>query len=476
MNCLIAYVHVEGTTAATGVSSTQGTFTQQAAISGTGVRTEIWTLMGGPWTTIEPVTVTFGSAIRARIEVVGYANVASLGSSMTAQGNGTSPNTGIIAGSSTVPQAAVGCIAIGAGWTGYKLANEVSQPPIWENGGNQFGTVDGVYLLTSAGALGRLLAAPSAGNTNWGLGIGISAAANYAGCMLMLNGTSDGTTDDLSYMYTATGVELNPPNSATPYFDVSSVTGHDLPDMNVNSDNMDGGHGGFVDATYVGPRTWIISGTAYGDPTNGIDSFLETLRTNFLPRATTAPFYFKLPGLAQRISHCKPISFKFDYDQARRIGSADVQIQLEASDARCYSSSRSLFGYGGNNVSVNVGNISSFPKVRFMVDPGSTTTAITLSAISASFGTIFTVGISTVGLPVGGYEYNFATQRLTNIVDPLTQPGVASTDYSGNIQSIVVPAGYDGGIPPNNAIITVSAVRNGGEAAPFEWVTTDAWL
>jgi len=249
------------------------------------------------------------------------------------------------------------------------------------------------------------------------------------------------TLGDLQYQFKDTGTVLNGPSTALPFVDLSGVTGHDLPDINDQEDDMDGAHGSFVTATYTKRRLWVISGTAYGETVNGIDAFMETLRANFLPSASAQPFYFKLPGIAQRISYCKSLGIKYDYNQMRRLGASDIQIQLSAPDPRLYGQSHAVFLPAGvGEIVGNAGSVDTYP------------TFVWNGAALTIVGNEFYISVAALA---GSAPYTLDL-GLRRIID------AAGVDWSGSM------AGAFGGLPPGLSTVTASTAGTLNYA--------DAWL
>lgn len=135
------------------------------------------------------------------------------------------------------------------------------------------------------------------------------------------------------YMFTDTGILLNGDYNATypGFVDVTKVTGLDVPEYEVATSELDGQHGSITSVQYSRGRLVVVEGTVISDPAN-IDVFMEKLAANFVPTGINYPFYFRGAGIAQRYVLGKSISFKYEIDTSRRIGSATVQMQIQCDD------------------------------------------------------------------------------------------------------------------------------------------------
>lgn len=168
------------------------------------------------------------------------------------------------------------------------------------------------------------------------------------------------TLNDYEYMFKDTGLVLNG-TSAVPFIDVQAITGLDMPSVQVVEETIDGQHGGDVYAKYFEPRTIIIDSVVYANPAS-VDSFLDTLYSNFMIDDIEYPFYFKGTGVGQRYVMCKAIGLNCPTDVLRTIGSAKLQLQLKAGDPRKYVDNVNQTMVANTNYSpVNAGNMNTYP-------------------------------------------------------------------------------------------------------------------
>lgn len=144
-------------------------------------------------------------------------------------------------------------------------------------------------------------------------------------------------TEDLTFMLGDSGVILNADSSGLPFFDALIVSGLDSAPYRETRRDHEGADGGFMDAEYEKGRDIIISGEAYADP-DSMEEYLDSLKSNYAPSTSLIPFYFKSPGVVERLALVKPLGCKYDWEQDRRMGKARVQVRMYAEDPRLYAS------------------------------------------------------------------------------------------------------------------------------------------
>lgn len=139
---------------------------------------------------------------------------------------------------------------------------------------------------------------------------------------------------DLCFQYTDTGIVLNPDATTPPFVDVLKVSGLDSTPARLTTKDTEGLDGGIVESDYESIRTIIIDGTLYGVT----EAFLDTLKGNYAVTTTAQPFYFKMPGISQRVVFVKAMGLRYDVELLRRLSMTAIQIQLLAGDPILYSS------------------------------------------------------------------------------------------------------------------------------------------
>lgn len=154
--------------------------------------------------------------------------------------------------------------------------------------------------------------------------------------------------EDFTFQYTDKGLILNDdfdgttaidPSSGTPLFtpfvDITSVEGLSNAEYRITERSREGMDGGDIDAEFELPRTIVIEGTVYS-PSNVLENYLEQLKSNFGPTKIAQPLYWRAPGISDRVVFCKSYGVKYTWDERRRLGIADIQIQLKAEDPSIY--------------------------------------------------------------------------------------------------------------------------------------------
>lgn len=143
--------------------------------------------------------------------------------------------------------------------------------------------------------------------------------------------------DDFSYKLGDAGVVLNPNDAVMPFVDVVKITGLDSAELRVTERDHEGTDGGFLDAYFEKMRTVVLEGQVITDGSS-TESYLDTLKSNWSPSRTSIPLYLQHPGVDERLVMVKPLGVRYDVDQLRRTGCADVQFVAQAEDPRVYSS------------------------------------------------------------------------------------------------------------------------------------------
>lgn len=168
--------------------------------------------------------------------------------------------------------------------------------------------------------------------------------------------------DTYEYQFKDNGVVLNGPLAFDDaWVDIEKVTGLDMPDVISNSTDLDGMHGGFISAAFVGPRTVVLEGTVYAPP-DQIDEFLDSVITNYLPSNTEFPFHYRQSG-RQFYIMAKSLGVKFDVDNLRGSGRSPIQIQLicENPIKRVDNPDLTISSVGVGQSLSNHGNVETWP-------------------------------------------------------------------------------------------------------------------
>jgi len=163
--------------------------------------------------------------------------------------------------------------------------------------------------------------------------------------------------EDLTFMLGDSGIVLNTDATGTPFVDVISVVGLDNAPYRETRRGHEGTDGGFMDAEFERGRDIVINADIYTDSST-MESYLDSLKENYAPTRAVVPFYYKAPGVDERVLYVKSLGFKYDWEQLRRTGQARAQFRLFAEDPRIYTallssttipfSAGALTGFGFN--------------------------------------------------------------------------------------------------------------------------------
>lgn len=216
------------------------------------------------------------------------------------------------------------------------------------------------------------------------------------------------------YQFGDAGVLLNGP-STLPFADINSVQGLDNGDVRESEFQRDGAHGSFIDAFYQSARTVTLEGTVYADP-NNLESYLDSLKANFAPSATDQPLYFKTDSTTEpnRCVFGKSLGFSYTKDAARRIGSANFQVQIRCGDPRVYSQTvtTTSVSWGSGTATLNLSGNRNTPGTMTLIGP-LTNPTITHNQTGAQFN--FTMTLSSGQQVVIDLNKRTVLQGSTNV-------------------------------------------------------------
>lgn len=149
-------------------------------------------------------------------------------------------------------------------------------------------------------------------------------------------------SEDFTFQLGDSGVTLNTDANSLPFVDIETVNGLDNAPYRTTERDHEGVDGGWMDAEYEKGRPVTLEGFVYTDGTT-MEGFLDSLKLNFAPSRTLIPFYFKAPGLPERVLFVKPLGCRYDWSTLRRLGYGAIQFQMFAEDPRIYTSTYSTF-------------------------------------------------------------------------------------------------------------------------------------
>lgn len=175
------------------------------------------------------------------------------------------------------------------------------------------------------------------------------------------------TLADLQYQFLDTGVLLNDHTDfVLPYIDVVGIDGLDGPEVRAVVQDRDGSHGGFVFSNYMKGRALALDLVIYDRPDN-LELTLDALKANFAPTVLMKPFYYKWPGVDQRVVYGKAQGLRYKTDPTRTLGIQTASVQILGEDARAFSSevTSTAKSWGTHSVALtNHGNIDVYPIIQ----------------------------------------------------------------------------------------------------------------
>lgn len=148
-------------------------------------------------------------------------------------------------------------------------------------------------------------------------------------------------TEELTFKLGDSGIVLNTDTASFPFIDIDEVIGLDNAPYRETERDHEGTDGGFLDAEFEKGRPIVLQGTVYSN-TSSMESYLDSLKFNYAPSATLVPFYYKSPGVAERVLFVKPQGCHYNWQQMRRTGCAMIQFKMYAEDPRIYTSVESF--------------------------------------------------------------------------------------------------------------------------------------
>jgi len=252
-------------------------------------------------------------------------------------------------------------------------------------------------------------------------------------------------TEDLTFMLSDTGVVLNSDSSGLPFVDVISVVGLDNAPYRETRREREGADGGFMDAEFERGRDLLINADIYVD-SSVMEAYLDSLKSNYAPSTVLVPFYFKSPGVEERLLFVKPLGLKYDWEQLRRIGQARAQFTMFAEDPRIYT--------------------STLTSVDVAFSPG----ALTGFGFNLAFDFGFGGAATTDGTLVNN-SGNRPTPPIFTITGPCTDPTIRDETY-GNVLafSITLEAGQTLVIDTKYKTVRLDGTTNRRNTMTvFEW-------
>lgn len=242
-------------------------------------------------------------------------------------------------------------------------------------------------------------------------------------------------TEDFTFRLGDSGVILNTDSTGLPFFDLTNLAGLDSAPYRETRRDHEGTDGGFMDAEFEKGRDVILNGDIYADGED-MEDYLDLLKADFAPSTTLVPFYFKAPGVDERVIFVKPLGCRYDWDLIRRTGQAKMQLKMFAEDPRIYASSESTanipfvagsslgfgfplgfsFGFGGSSGTdgVLVNNVGNRPTPPTFTINGPCETP---SILDDTYGHTLTFSISLAAGETLVIDTRYRTVKLNGTVN-----------------------------------------------------------
>jgi hypothetical protein len=281
--------------------------------------------------------------------------------------------------------------------------------------------------------------------------------------------------NDYQFRYREDGIVLNNdasvPTVGNPIWDITKVSGMDLPDVKVSAKDHDGYDGGAVEAQFYATRVITLEGTLFCHPSDSLELWLDKLKKNYAPTnwsqgfpSSGAFFYAKAPGAPEKFTGAYSLGVKYDWDTSRRFNSQSFKIMLQCAQPQWYSLTGKVLGpsaVGAGLTYYNEGNYANTGLIKIKNADACVNPVVTLT--SPGFGRAIPI---TATVPSGGYEiWIDLGQRVV-----LLQQGFNSTNWRNRVTS---EAGWFRFAPGMNVI---KLTTSGGGAPTLNLEINDQWM
>lgn len=198
---------------------------------------------------------------------------------------------------------------------------------------------------------------------------------------------------DYEFKFKDSGIVLNgESNVATvgnPIWDITKVTGLDMPDIKVSSKDHDGYDGGAVEALYYTSRTVSLEGTLFCHKDDSLELWLDKLKANYAPidwsegyQVSGGYFYAKAPGSPEKFLVANSLGVKYDWDNTRRFNSQAFKIMLQCASPQWYALTGKVLGpspVGASLTYYNEGNYANTGILKIKAPGGCVNPIVRLS-------------------------------------------------------------------------------------------------
>jgi hypothetical protein len=149
-------------------------------------------------------------------------------------------------------------------------------------------------------------------------------------------------TEELTFQLGDSGTILNTDSVSLPFVDITDVVGLDNAPYRETERDHEGTDGGFLDAEFEKGRPIVLVGEVFTE-SGSMEAYLDQLKADFAPSRTLVPFYYKAPGVDERVLFVKPQGVAYDWETLRRTGRAKIKFKCFAEDPRIYNASLSEY-------------------------------------------------------------------------------------------------------------------------------------
>lgn len=230
-----------------------------------------------------------------------------------------------------------------------------------------------------------------------------------------------------------TGIKLNGA-SALPFVDVLSIDGLDAPPVRSLTNAREGMHGGYVEAEFEDIRTITIEAEAFASVT-ALETYLDSLKANFAPKATVQPFFFGTDA-GTRMVYAKSLGLRYMKEQIRRTGRVAFQVQLLCEDPRIFATT-----------------VTSQALPGTLTLSGNRDTVGTITIAGARTNPTITIGSTT-------FTFNYTLTLGNTIVIDLAKRTVILNGTTNLRGSVTITGGWPL-LQPGNNVFTVGGTGTG---------------
>lgn len=144
-----------------------------------------------------------------------------------------------------------------------------------------------------------------------------------------------------AYTFQLDGGPILNDDVSIPFVDITRVSGLDSAPFRETFRDHEGTDGSFMDAEFEQGRPIILEGIVYADK-NAMETYLDTLKSNFAPRKELVQFNTRADSGGERLLFVKPLGCRYNWSTRRRIATAEIQFAMFAEDPRIYDATQTI--------------------------------------------------------------------------------------------------------------------------------------